>query len=89
MTDNVILLVEASQPDKAQVLPYLDGAADAPPKFAHAVIAHAGEVPATIKDWLIGPLPISHKTTVRQLTEIYHEPTVPYNGLASAVLIRY
>jgi primary-amine oxidase len=33
-----------------------------------------------IVDYLIGPLPLSKDTTVRPLTEIYHQPSIPLNA---------
>lgn len=33
-----------------------------------------------MRDYLIGPLPLSNETTLRRLTEIYTNPDIPYNA---------
>ncbi|KAK6902868.1 hypothetical protein I203_108128 [Kwoniella mangroviensis CBS 8507] len=76
--DNAIFLIEAYVPPKAAALAYLNGSAEAPPKYAHAVV-HYGNT-EQIMDYLIGPLPLSSETSMRPLTEIYHRPEIPYNA---------
>lgn len=51
-----------------------------PEKYAHVVIQHgAWDVPV-VRDYLVGPLPISSRSEMKQLREQYHEPDVPYHG---------
>ncbi|WVQ70156.1 uncharacterized protein L199_008381 [Kwoniella botswanensis] len=76
--DNAIFLIEAYIPPKAAALAYLNGSAEAPLKYAHAVVHHGNT--EQIVDYLIGPLPLSSETSMRPLTEIYHRPEIPYNA---------
>ncbi|ORY26996.1 amine oxidase catalytic domain-containing protein [Naematelia encephala] len=77
-SDNAIFLIEAFTPRKSDALAYLDGGAAIPAKYAHSIINHGSS--EEIIDYLIGPLPLSEKTTMRPLTEIYHRPDIPYNA---------
>ncbi|KAI5825435.1 amine oxidase catalytic domain-containing protein [Schizophyllum commune Tattone D] len=80
MSDNVIFLIERYYPSKADALAYLDDPIPAkePLKYARVSIHH-GTIPA-VKIYLLGPLPISEETSMRELTEIYHRPDVPFNA---------
>jgi primary-amine oxidase len=46
-------------------------------KYTRAIINHGSH--NVIRDYLVGPLPLSARTTIRQLTEIYSAP-VPLNA---------
>jgi primary-amine oxidase len=45
-----------------------------------AIISHGSFTPPVIKDYLIGPLPITPLTHIRPLSEIYTNPDIPFNG---------
>ena len=66
---NSILQVELMIPNKTDVLAYIDGDAEPPTRYAHVVLAmQASEYP-TYNDILVGPLPVSNKTTTWQPLE--------------------
>ena len=93
-SDNYILVVEAFKPPKDLALAYLADETMTFAKYAHvcprscdgssksvdgqAVIGQGADEEA-ITDYLIGPLPISDKTTFRPLKELYHHP-IPLNA---------
>ncbi|KZS98930.1 amine oxidase catalytic domain-containing protein [Sistotremastrum niveocremeum HHB9708] len=77
--ENYIYLIEAYRPPKSEALAYLDEEAKAPQRYARATIHHGYMDPPTIKDYIIGPLPISKETSLRELTEIYHRD-IPFNA---------
>ncbi|WWC69058.1 uncharacterized protein I206_102994 [Kwoniella pini CBS 10737] len=77
-SDNYIYLIEAFVPPKVATLAYLNGSSHAPDKYAHAIVNHGSS--ERIVDYLIGPLPISDDTQISPLTDIYHEPVIPYNA---------
>ncbi|KAK8847701.1 hypothetical protein IAR55_005560 [Kwoniella newhampshirensis] len=77
-SDNSVFLIEAFAPKKIDALAYLNGSTAIPDKYAHAIIHHGTS--EQIVDYLVGPLPISERTTLRPLTEIYHRPEIPYNA---------
>jgi primary-amine oxidase len=70
-------------------LHYLDTGTKRPPKFAHVVIHHGAISEPIIKDYLVGPLPLSEDTTMRQLTETYHHPDIPHNGMLAPSLEQF
>ncbi|GJE94516.1 amine oxidase catalytic domain-containing protein [Phanerochaete sordida] len=80
LSDNFIYHIEAYRPSKSDALRYLESPEDSnlPERYARATIHH-GTVPV-IKDYLVGPLPVSENTTMRQLTEIYHREDIPFNA---------
>lgn len=45
-----------------------------------AIISHGSFSPPVIKDYLIGPLPVTPLTHIRPLNEIYTNPEIPFNG---------
>ncbi|KAK3940868.1 putative copper amine oxidase [Diplogelasinospora grovesii] len=61
--DNTILLVESMRPNKTDALPYLDGNATAPTKYAHVVLDHRATESPYYADILVGPLPVDSTTT--------------------------
>ncbi|TRM67429.1 copper amine oxidase [Schizophyllum amplum] len=79
MSDNVIFLIERHYPAKVDALAYLDNPVPElePAKYARVSI-HEGTIPA-VKVYLVGPLPTSEETTMRELTEIYHRD-IPFNA---------
>jgi primary-amine oxidase len=79
--ENYISLIEAYYPPKADVLAYLAAplTSERPQRFSRIIIYHGSDLRPSIKDHLVGPLPIGPHTTIRQLTEIYHRDDAPYN----------
>ncbi|KAL2216423.1 copper amine oxidase [Thermoascus aurantiacus ATCC 26904] len=71
--DNVILLVELLQPNKSDALPYLNGVAAAPDRYAKATIQFQATEEPYIQEWMVGPLPISNKTTLQPLNYLYNK----------------
>ncbi|KAJ3833550.1 copper amine oxidase [Lentinula raphanica] len=79
LSDNVVYLIETYYPSKADALAYLDGGI-APERYSHVIIHHGGLRDPTIMNYIVGPLPIDEGTTMRPLTEIYHESEIPFNA---------
>ncbi|KAJ3861776.1 amine oxidase catalytic domain-containing protein [Lentinula novae-zelandiae] len=79
LSDNVVYLIETYYPAKADALAYLAGGS-APDKYAHVVIHHGGSDAPIIKNYLVGPLPVSEQMSMRLLSEIYHESEIPFNA---------
>ncbi|KDQ64574.1 hypothetical protein JAAARDRAFT_28216 [Jaapia argillacea MUCL 33604] len=80
LTDNFIYLIEVYQPPKAAAVAYLNSPSTIPPPDKYArVTVHYGSVPV-IKDYLVGPLPISSKTSLEELKDIYHRDEIPYHA---------
>ncbi|KAJ5587639.1 uncharacterized protein N7459_003404 [Penicillium hispanicum] len=61
--DNTIELVELMQPNKTDVLGYIDEGGKAPSRYAHVVIDHRATTEPYYADILVGPLPIINGTT--------------------------
>ncbi|KZO98363.1 amine oxidase catalytic domain-containing protein [Calocera viscosa TUFC12733] len=80
LSDNSIFLIENVRPPKSRTIAYLDKDGPAPERFARVTIHHGAAAEPVIRDYIVGPLPLSSDTTIRQLTEIYHEPDIPYAG---------
>ncbi|EJU01891.1 amine oxidase catalytic domain-containing protein [Dacryopinax primogenitus] len=80
LSDNSIFLIENFRPPKSDVLAYLNEGAPPPERYARVTMHHGAHAEPVIRDYLVGPLPLSSVTTIRQLTEMYHEPNVPYNA---------
>lgn len=80
--DNSIFLIETLPPSKALALEYLsDPATKGPPeKYARAVVHLGGQEQPVIKDYLVGPLPVSERTTLEERRGIYHREDIPYNA---------
>ena len=82
LTDNIVYGIETYYPPKSEALAYLENSAVSPPpaRFARVTIHHGGvEVPAVV-DYLVGPLPVGPRTTMRPLKEIYHRDDIPFNA---------
>jgi primary-amine oxidase len=82
ISDNVIYLIESYRPSKADALAYLAEPIDAmlPDRYARVTVHHGGIKLPLIRDYLVGPLPVSAKTSMRNLTNIYHREDIPYNA---------
>ena len=82
ISDNYIYRIEAYRPPKKDAILYLDNPdKTAPPeKYAHVVIHHGAASEPYVQDYLVGPIPVSEKTTMRKLTEVYHRDPIPYSA---------
>ncbi|THU91038.1 amine oxidase catalytic domain-containing protein [Dendrothele bispora CBS 962.96] len=81
LSDNTIFLIESYYPSKADALAHLSSpnTVSPPDRFARVTIHHGGDSEPSIKDYLVGPLPISEQTTMAPLTDIYRRD-LPYNA---------
>ena len=70
--DNTLALVELLQPNKTDALEYADKDGEKPKRYAHAVIDIRSVEEAYILDVVVGPLPVSEKTTVEPLNYPYN-----------------
>lgn len=71
------LMVEIMQPNKTDVLNYLDNNGTPPARYAHIVIDHRATTEPYYQDLLVGPLPLQNGTTFSQ------ELTYPYTRKTS------
>ncbi|KAF8187204.1 copper amine oxidase [Pholiota molesta] len=87
-SDNIIFLIEAYYPAKEDALAYLSNPVPTllPERYARVTIHHGGRKEPVVKDYLVGPLPISRATRMRELTEIYHTQNIPFNARGVAQL---
>ncbi|KAK7029377.1 hypothetical protein VNI00_014631 [Paramarasmius palmivorus] len=81
LSDNTIFLIETYYPPKADALAHLDSPAsfNPPERYARVTIHHGSALEPTIKDYLVGPLPVDSSTTMKELTDIYHRD-IPFNA---------
>ncbi|KAG1845992.1 carbohydrate phosphorylase-domain-containing protein [Suillus tomentosus] len=81
-SDNSIYMMQTYYPPKADVLEYFSSLdpRDAPTRFARVTIHHGGAVEPVIRDYLVGPLPVTPATEVTHLANIYHTETLSYNA---------
>lgn len=81
-SDNIIFLIEAYQPAKDAAIAYLASPSPAtlPERHARVTIHHGGWAVPVVKDYLVGPLPVGAATSMRPLTEIYHNGEIPFNA---------
>jgi len=83
LTDNYVFWIDTLPVNKSSVLPYLNGKADAPPKYARAIIFEGGKENPDSQEYSIGPLPVSDQTKIEKLDWIYNGGSggsVPYNA---------
>ncbi|EER23430.1 Copper amine oxidase, putative [Coccidioides posadasii C735 delta SOWgp] len=71
--DNTIDLVELLQPNKSDALPYLNGDGPAPDRYARVGIQFKATEEPYIQDYMVGPLPVSHRTKVQPLNYLYNK----------------
>ncbi|KAI2080782.1 hypothetical protein LOZ04_004158 [Ophidiomyces ophidiicola] len=71
--DNIIVLVELLQPNKSNALPYLNDNGPAPDRYARAGIQFRATEEPYVQDFMVGPLPVSSRTTVQPLNYIYNK----------------
>lgn len=67
--------MELLQPNKSDALPYLNDVAAAPDRYAKATIQFQATEEPYIQEWMVGPLPISKKTTLQPLNYLYNKGT--------------
>lgn len=81
-SDNSIYMIQTYYPPKTDVLQYFSSLdpQDAPARFARVTIHHGAAMEPVIRDYLVGPLPVTPTTEITHLTEIYHTETLPYNA---------
>ena len=82
VADNVVYGIETYYPPKSEAFAYLENSAASPPpaKFARVTIHHGGVKVPVVMDYLVGPLPVGPRTTIRPLKEIYHREDIPFNA---------
>ncbi|KAL4959101.1 copper amine oxidase [Aspergillus stella-maris] len=73
--ENTIALIELKRPNKTDAIPYLDGSASAPSRYAHVRLNNRATVDPYYEDLLVGPLPISNTTTWESLEFPYTRKT--------------
>lgn len=64
-------------------MPYLDGNATVPTKYARAIIFEGGKAVPDSQEYMIGPLPVTESTTIQKLDYLYNGGmggSVPYNS---------
>jgi primary-amine oxidase len=82
-TENLRFWVDALHTNKTEVVPSLGGDAPRPAKFARAIIFQGGIHELDSQEYMIGPIPVSAKTTIEKLDYIYNGGSggsVPYNA---------
>ena len=79
--DNIVYLIETFYPPKADALAHLANPDTIvpPTRYARVTIHHGGQKDPTVKDYLVGPLPVGKRTKMEELTAIYHRD-IPYNA---------
>lgn len=85
VSDNIVFHIETYPPPKDDSLAFLDTSSNetrrAPERYARVTIDHGGLSAPVTRDYVVGPLPTSPKsTTIRRLTEIYHQEDIPFNA---------
>ena len=97
-TDNYVFWIDTVHTNKSDVLPYVDGNAAQPPKYARVILFEGGKEPPGSQEYMVGPLPVSTETTIEKMDYHYNGGMggfVPFNAryfdtprsLASAPLI--
>ncbi|KAJ4292619.1 hypothetical protein N0V90_009282 [Kalmusia sp. IMI 367209] len=83
LTDNYVFWIDALHTNKSDVLPYIDGDAAPPAKYARAIIFEGGKADPDSQEYMIGPLPVSAETAIQKLDYIYNGGSggsVPFNA---------
>lgn len=69
--------------NKTDVMPYLNGSSTTPPKYARAIIFEGGKEIPDSQEYMIGPLPVTEKTSIQKLDYLYNGGSggsVPFNS---------
>ena len=69
--ENYIALVEILQPNKTDVLPYLDGSSSAPSRWARVVIAQGDSLQALLANYMLS-LPVDENTRILPMEYCYN-----------------
>ena len=91
LSDNVIFHIGAWRPAKADAVRYLETPSpfNLPERYARATLEFGARTAAqggpVIKDYLVGPLPISDRTSMRELKDVYHRDDIPFNARGFAI----
>lgn len=72
LNDNYVFWIDALPTNKSKVVPYIDGHAPQPDKYARAIIFAGGRLDPISQEYMIGPLPVSENTTILPLDYIYN-----------------
>ncbi|KAK3367597.1 copper amine oxidase [Podospora didyma] len=83
LTDNYLYFIDTLNTNKSEILPYIDGAAALPPKYARVVIFEGGKEEPVSQEYMVGPLPFSDKTTISKYDYVFNGGKggeVPYAG---------
>jgi primary-amine oxidase len=70
--DNALVLLEVLQPNKTDVLRYLNGTAGPPPRWARVLIVQGATDEAFAVDYMVGPLPPGPATAIVPLDFCYN-----------------
>lgn len=74
--DNSLLMIELMEPNKTDVLNYLDNGGSTPTRYAHVIIDHRADVDPYYQDLIVGPLPLQNGTVkAESLTYPYTRKT--------------
>ena len=70
--ENVLQWFELLRPNKTDVLRFLDDETKAPPRFARVTINHGVSNPPEIREFMVGPLPVTNETQLLPLTYVHN-----------------
>ncbi|TVY13111.1 Membrane primary amine oxidase [Lachnellula arida] len=70
--DNTLMQLGVLQPNKTDILCYLNGSAGLPERWAHVVVAQGVTKDACIVNYMVGPLPPNALTEIRPLKYIFN-----------------
>ena len=66
------MTLDLLQPNKTDAINYLDKNASAPTRYAQATLSFGATTDPYFQEYMVGPLPVSSKTTVQELNYIYN-----------------
>ena len=69
---NQIGLVEVLQPNKTEVLPYLDESSSSPARWARVAVIQGNWSHASLVNYMVGPLPVNDNTRILPLEYCYN-----------------
>lgn len=69
---NYIGLLEIIQPNKTDVISYIDGSSSTPARWARLAVAQGASVEPVLANYMVGPLPVSDKTNILPLEYCYN-----------------
>ncbi|KAI2624880.1 amine oxidase catalytic domain-containing protein [Hypoxylon sp. NC1633] len=83
LNDNYVWYIDTVPVNKSVMLPYLDGSGPKPYSWARAIIFEGGKPEPVSQEYMIGPLPVSCRTTIQKLDYLYNGGmggSIPFNG---------